>query len=49
MGLRVWGKIDGAKFDQTFSSVAEWRAERKHIEQCAAILVLGMASVEVGA
>ncbi|MGQ8630861.1 hypothetical protein ACUTJJ_05165 [Agrobacterium sp. DKPNP3] len=49
MGFRVWGKIDGAQFDQTFSSVAEWRAERKLIERIAAIVVMGMASVEVTA
>jgi hypothetical protein len=49
MGFRVWGKIDGAKFDQTFSSVSEWRAERKLIERVSAVVVMGMASVEVAA
>jgi len=49
MGFRVWGKIDGAKFDQTFSSVAEWRSERKLIERLSQVQVLGMASVEVTA
>lgn len=45
MEFRVWGKIDGVAFDQTFASVAEWRAERAMIEQVASLLVIGMASV----
>lgn len=49
MGFRVWGKIDGAAFDQTFASVSEWKNERKMIERVASITVLGMASVEVAA
>ncbi|WP_172746192.1 hypothetical protein [Neorhizobium sp. T7_12] len=47
MLFRVWGKIDGAKFDQVYSSVAEWKAERAMIERVSAVSVLGMASVEV--
>jgi hypothetical protein len=49
MGFRVWGKINGAKFDQTFLSVAEWREERKMIERNAVVSVMGMGSVEVAA
>ncbi len=49
MQFRVWGKIDGVKFDQVFSSIAEWRAERRMIEQQASVNVQGMASVEVAA
>lgn len=49
MGFRVWGKIDGKRFDQVFASVAEWRAERKLIERFSAVSVSGMASVEVAA
>lgn len=45
MQFRVWGKIDGQAFDQTFTSVAEWKAERKIIEQVSAVRVMGMASV----
>jgi hypothetical protein len=45
MQFRVWGKIDGVKFDQVFSDVAEWRAERKMIEAVATVTVMGMASV----
>ncbi|WP_200925532.1 hypothetical protein [Rhizobium sp. Leaf262] len=47
MGFKVWGKIDGKRFEQVFSSAAEWRAERSMIERVAAVVVLGMASVEV--
>lgn len=49
MQFRVWGTIDGVKFDQVFSGIAEWRAERRMIEQCASLKVIGMASVEVAA
>lgn len=49
MGFRVWGKIDGVNFDQTFGSVAEWREERKMIERVSVVTVKGMASVEVPA
>ncbi|MEA1843039.1 hypothetical protein [Agrobacterium tumefaciens] len=49
MGFRVWGKIDGVNFDQTFTSVAEWREERKMIGRSSVITVTGMASVEVAA
>lgn len=49
MGFKVWGKIDGKRFEQIFSNVAEWRAERKLIERVSAVMVLGMASVEVAA
>jgi len=45
MQFRVWGRIDGSTFDQTFASVAEWRAERKMIEAVASVVVIGMASV----
>lgn len=45
MHFRVWGKIDGVKFDQVFSSVKEWRAERAMIERISAVQVTGMASV----
>ncbi|NTF34285.1 hypothetical protein [Rhizobium skierniewicense] len=49
MGFKVWGKIDGKRFEQVFASVADWREERKMIERCAAVVVMGMASVEVAA
>lgn len=45
MQFRVWGYIDGKRFDQTFGCVAEWKAERKIIEQVSAVRVMGMASV----
>lgn len=46
-GFRVWGKIDGAKFDQVFNDVAEWRTERAMIERAGLdVTVHGMASVE---
>ena len=45
MVFRVWGKIDGQAFDQTFASVKEWRAERALIERMASVHVTGMASV----
>lgn len=44
MQFRVWGFVDGAKFDRVFASVAEWRAERKMVEQFSSVRVLGMAS-----
>ena len=44
MQFRVWGVVDGAKFDRTFASVAEWREERKIIERVSRVRVLGMAS-----
>jgi len=44
MQFRVWGKIDGVAFSETFGSVAEWRSERKIIEAVAKLVVLGMAS-----
>ncbi|WP_262518729.1 hypothetical protein [Agrobacterium fabrum] len=47
MGFKVWGKIDGKRFEQVFASVAEWRAERSMIERVSAVVVLGMASVDV--
>lgn len=43
--FRVWGKIDGVAFDETYASVAEWKTERKLIEQRFAVEVKGMASV----
>lgn len=46
MKLRVWGKINGMKFDQVFNDVAEWRAERKWIESVMRVDVHGMQSVE---
>lgn len=46
MQFRVWGKIDGTKFDHVF---AEWRAERAMIERIASVSVQGMQSVEVAA
>ena len=49
MGFKVWGRIDGKRFEQVFQSVGEWRAERSMIERVAAVVVLGMASVEVAA
>ena len=49
MGFKVWGKIDGKRFEQVFASVSEWRAERCMIERVAAVVVMGMASVEVAA
>jgi hypothetical protein len=45
MQFRVWGKIDGRSFDQTFISVSEWKAERAMIERTAKVSVMGMASV----
>lgn len=47
MGFKVWGRIDGKRFEQVFQSVAEWRAERSMIERVASVTVMGMASVEV--
>lgn len=44
MAFRVWGRIDGVAFSQTYTSVAEWRAERKQIERCYEVEVLGMQS-----
>lgn len=49
MSIRVWGRINGMKFDQVFSSVAEWRAERAWIERIMRVDVHGMASVEASA
>lgn len=49
MQFKVWGRIDGARFEQVFASVAEWRAERKLIERMSRLKVLGMSSVEVAA
>jgi hypothetical protein len=49
MQFRVWGKIDGKQFDQVFATVAEWRVERRMIEEVAKLVVIGMASVEVAA
>ncbi len=43
--FRVWGKIDGVVFDQVFASVADWKAERRMIEQRFAVEVKGMASI----
>jgi len=45
MQFRVWGKIDGQAFDQTFASVSDWKAERKIIERVSSVQVMGMASV----
>ena len=45
MKIRVWGKINGMKFDQVFSSVAEWRAERRWIENIMRVDVHGMQSL----
>lgn len=45
MKLRVWGKINGAKFDQVFNDVAEWKAERQWIESVMRVDVHGMMSV----
>ncbi len=47
MQFKVWGKIDGQRFEQVFQSVAEWRAERSMIERVSTVMVLGMASVKV--
>lgn len=44
MQFRVWGLIDGVRFDRVFASVSEWRAERKVVEQFSSVRVLGMAS-----
>lgn len=49
MQFKVWGKIDVKRFEQVFADVAEWHAERKLIERVAAVVVMGMASVEVAA
>lgn len=49
MQFRVWGKVDGVRFDQVFNTVSEWKAERKMIERVSSVTVLGMASVEVAA
>jgi hypothetical protein len=49
MQFRVWGEIDGVKFDQVFATVSEWKAERKLIERMSSVNVFGMASVEVTA
>lgn len=49
MQFKVWGKIDGKRFEQVFANVAEWRTERSMIERVAAVVVLGMASVKVAA
>ena len=46
VGFRVWGRIDGKQFDQV-QTVAEWRVERKMIENACKLVVIGMASVEV--
>lgn len=43
--FKVWGRIDGKRFEQVFQSVKEWRAERQLIEQRFAVEVQGMASV----
>lgn len=45
MSIRVWGRINGMKFDQVFASVAEWRAERAWIESIMRVDVHGMQSV----
>lgn len=45
MKFRVWGKIDNKAFSATFNSVADWKAERKIVEQQYEVIVLGMASV----
>ncbi len=45
MQFRVWGKIDGVDFSETFASVNEWRKERALIERNCAVVVMGMASV----
>lgn len=47
MLFRVWGLIDGVAFDQTFESVAEWKAERRAVEAHTSVRVMGMASVQV--
>ena len=47
VGFRVWGRIDGKQFDQVFKTVAEWRVERKMIENVCKLVVIGMASVEL--
>ncbi|WP_421423477.1 hypothetical protein [Agrobacterium rosae] len=49
MGFKVWGRIDGKRFEQVFATVGEWRAERKMIERVSSVTVIGMASVEVAA
>jgi hypothetical protein len=46
MKFRVWGKINGMKFDQVFNSIAERKAERKWIESVMRVDVHGMQSVE---
>ncbi len=45
MQFKVWGKIDGVKFEQVFQSVKEWKLERAMIERTASVSVMGMASV----
>nr|WP_167354924.1 hypothetical protein [Rhizobium altiplani] len=45
MQFKVWGKIDGVEFSQTYATVAEWKAERRLIEQRFTVEVKGMASV----
>lgn len=45
MHFKVWGKIDGVDFSETYASVKEWRAERAMIERTCAVVVMGMASV----
>ncbi len=41
MQFKVWGKIDGKRFEQVFADVTEWRAERKLIERVAAVSASG--------
>jgi hypothetical protein len=43
--FKVWGRIDGKRFEQVFQSVKEWRAERRLIERQFSVEVAGMASV----
>jgi hypothetical protein len=45
MKLRVWGMINGMKFDQVFDNAAEWRAERLWIEAVVRVDVHGMQSI----
>ena len=44
--FRVYGLIDGKRFDETFNSVREWRVERNMCERAGVVVeVLGMHTV----
>lgn len=46
MQFRVWGRVDGAAFDEVFQSIQEWRVERAMCERAGVeVDVHGMQSV----